>query len=148
MILLAALILGICAGMRTFTQLTAVAWAAWSGRLDLGDSWFAFMGSVWAVAVLSLLALGELVGDKLSITPSRLKAAPFAARIISGGFCGFCVGGLVGAITGAGGAAIGTLAFWWIRAKLAKQFGKDWPAALMEDAVALAGVAFACVVLL
>jgi molybdate transport system substrate-binding protein len=90
------------------------------------------------------MALGELVVDVLPTTPSRKLPMPFAARIVSGGLCGGAIGApsgalVVGAIAGIIGAVIGTLGGHAFRARLAAAFGRDLPAALIEDAVAIGG---------
>jgi uncharacterized membrane protein len=48
---------------------------------------------------------------------------------------------IAGAIAGIIGAVIGTLGGAAFRARLAATFGKDLPAALIEDAVAIGGAA-------
>jgi uncharacterized membrane protein len=86
----------------------------------------------------------ELVGDQLPSTPSRTVPVQFAARIVSGALSGAAVGhsggSLVGgAACGIAGAVAGTLGGRAFRARLAAAFGKDRPAAFVEDAVALVG---------
>jgi uncharacterized membrane protein len=49
--------------------------------------------------------------------------------------------GVLGAVVGAAGAVIGTLAGAKVRSALARTFGRDAPAALIEDVVAVAGAA-------
>ena len=54
--------------------MTAPAAASWAARLapsDLAGSWLAFMSFAATPWILSLLAVGEFVGDQLPITPSR-----------------------------------------------------------------------------
>ena len=63
--------IGIVAGLRSLTAPALVAWAAYLGWLNLQASPFAFMGSTTAVAIFSVLALGELVADKLPKAPQR-----------------------------------------------------------------------------
>ena len=46
---------------------------------------------------------------------------------------------MVGLLCGAIGAVIGTLGGSFVRGKLAAAFGKDLPAALLEDVVAIVG---------
>jgi uncharacterized membrane protein len=142
MLYLAALILGIVAGMRAATALAAIAWAAYFGALQLSGTWAGFLGNLIAVTVLSLLALGEYIGDKLPTTPSRKNVAPFAGRVIIGAAVGLVVGlptgmAAVTAALGAIGAVIGTLGGYAARRRLATAFGRDLPAALIEDAVAI-----------
>ena len=54
---LVALGIGFVAGLRAMTAPAAIAWAAWLGWLPLAGTALAFMGSVWAVGIFTLLAL-------------------------------------------------------------------------------------------
>ncbi|WP_117192198.1 DUF4126 family protein [Rhizobium terrae] len=150
MIYLLALLIGIIAGLRAMTAPAAIAWAAYLGWLPLAGSWLAFMGSVWAVGIFTILAIVELVTDQLPSTPSRKVPQQFGARLLMGAFTGAALGvpGLaamgmtsliIGVIAGIIGAAIGTYGGAAARAKLAASFGKDPPAAFIEDAVAIIG---------
>ena len=141
---LLALLLGVVAGLRAMTAPAAVSWAAYLGWLDLSGTWLAFLGSIWATAILTLLALVELVTDQLPSTPSRTVPVQFGARILTGALSGAAVGAAGGTIAGgliAGivGAVAGTLGGRAFRARLASAFGSDRPAALVEDAVAVGG---------
>jgi len=141
-----ALLIGIVAGLRAMTAPAAVAWAAQLGWLDLGGSWLAFLGYRWTPWVLTVLALAEFVTDQLPSTPSRTVPAQFAARLVSGGVCGAAIGvvagaPVLGATFGIAGAIIGTLGGRVVRGGLAEAFGRDRPAALVEDAVAVVGAA-------
>jgi uncharacterized membrane protein len=141
-ILLTALLIGVVGGLRTFTAPAAVSWAAHLGWLPVGSTFLAFMGYAWTPWILTLLALVELVIDQLPSAPSRKAPGGFGARIVSGALSGAAivapVGWLVvGGIAGIVGAVIGTLAGYAARAKLATAFGKDMPAAFIEDAVAI-----------
>ena len=139
-----ALLIGITAGLRAIAPVAAVSWAAHLGWLSLQGTWLAFLASSVTAYVASGLALAELVGDKLPKTPSRKVPVQFGTRIVSGMLCGAALaapGGaiFIGLILGAIGAVIGTLGGAAVRARLAQTFGKDLPAALLEDAVAVAG---------
>ena len=141
---LIALGIGFVAGLRAMTAPAAVAWAAYLGWLPLVGTLLAFMGSVWAVGILTLLALLELIGDQLPSTPSRKVPVQFATRLLTGGFCGAAIGAVANLplaclASGAAGAVLGTYAGAAVRAKLAKAFGRDLPAALLEDLVAIGG---------
>jgi uncharacterized membrane protein len=137
-----ALLSGIVAGSRAFTALAAVSWAASQGGLNLAGSWLAFMGSAWTSWIFTALALFELVTDQLPSTPSRKTPPQFGARLASGALSGatlgtsggFWIGGLVAGVIG---ALIGTYSGAQARARLAKAFGRDPPAALIEDAAAI-----------
>lgn len=141
---LLALLIGVIAGLRTFTAPAAVAWAAHFGRLDLSGSWLAFFGNVWARWILTALALFELVVDQLPSTASRKVPAQFGGRILTGALSGAAVGTaggswVVGLLAGIVGTVIGTLGGSAVRARLAAAFRSDRPAAFIEDAVAIGG---------
>jgi uncharacterized membrane protein len=151
-IFLLALAIGVVAGLRAMTAPAAVSWAAYLGWLDLGGTWLAFLGSVWATAILTLLALVELVTDQLPSTPSRTVPIQFGTRIVTGGLSGAAIGVaggslLGGLVAGVVGAVAGTLGGREFRARLARAFGSDRPAALIEDAVAVGGALLVIVAL-
>ncbi|TIT03194.1 DUF4126 domain-containing protein [Mesorhizobium sp.] len=139
-----ALLIGVIAGLRTMTAPAAIAWGAWLGWLPVAGTWAAFMGHWIAVGIFTILAIAELVADQLPSTPSRKVPPQFGARIVSGAFTGAVIGATAGAtigglIAGAIGAVIGTLGGAELRKRLAVAFGKDPPAAFVEDAVAIIG---------
>jgi uncharacterized membrane protein len=139
-----SLLIGIVAGLRAVTAPAAVSWAARLGWLDLASTPLAFLGYAFTPWILTVLALGELVADQLPTTPSRKQPMPFGARIVSGGLSGGAIGAgsgalVVGLLAGIAGAVIGTLGGYEFRSRLAKAFGSDRPAALIEDAVAIGG---------
>lgn len=143
--LLMALLIGVIAGLRSLTAPAVVSWAAFLGWINLHGTWASWMGNIITVIILSLLAVGELVNDKLPKTPARTAPPVFAARIIMGAFAGAVIGTLWGAKwggLGAGivGAVLGTLGGYQARTRLvAATGGKDLPIALLEDAVAILG---------
>ncbi|SES21181.1 DUF4126 family protein [Rhizobium sp. NFR03] len=144
MLLLLAFLIGVIAGLRAMTAPAAIAWAATLGWIDLSGSWASFMGSIWAAGILTLLALGEYVTDQLPATPSRKVPVQFATRIIVGAFCGAAIGTpsggwLICLVAGLLGAVAGTLGGAAFRARLAASFGRDPPAAFVEDAIAIIG---------
>jgi len=149
---LAALLLGVIAGLRAVTPVAAVSWAASLGILKLTGTPLAFLGAAITPWIVSVIAIGELLNDKLPNTPSRKVPVQFGGRIVSGGLAGAAVGLSAGAllpglVLGAVGAVIGTLGGAAARGKLAAAFGRDLPAALIEDLVAVGGAALvvACV---
>ena len=140
----ASLLIGVVAGLRAMTAPAAVSWAARIGWLDLSPTPLVFLGYAFTPWIMTVLALGELVADQLPTTPSRKLPGPFAGRVLSGGLCGGAVGAaggalVMGAIAGIIGAVIGTLGGYAFRARLAAAFGRDLPAALIEDAMAIGG---------
>ena len=141
-----AMLIGAIAGLRAMTAPAAVAWAASLGLLPLAGTPLAFLSYQLTPWIFTALALIELVTDQSPKTPSRKVPVQFGARVLSGALCGAALatpaGALwVGAALGATGAVIGTLGGAAARARLAAMFGRDRPAALIEDAVAIVGAA-------
>ena len=56
-----ALAVGIIAGLRVMTGAAAAAWAAYLGLLPVTGTWLAWLASPWAVSMVTVLALVELV---------------------------------------------------------------------------------------
>lgn len=143
-VLLLALGIGVVAGLRTFTAPTVVAWAAVAHWINLTGTWASWVGNLITAIVFSVLAVGELYLDQQPKTPPRTAPPAFIGRLISGGFAGAVIGtawGVTWTALGAGvvGAVLGTLGGYQVRARLAKSFGRDLPAALLEDVVAVGG---------
>ncbi len=141
---LVALGIGFVAGLRAMTAPAAIAWGAWLGWFSLAGTALAFMGSVVAVIIFSLLALFELINDKRPSTASRKVAVQFGARLIMGALTGAAVGAVFGVLVaglvcGVLGAVLGTYLGAAFRSGLAKAFGRDLPAALIEDVIAVGG---------
>ena len=139
-----ALLIGIVSGMRAMTEPAAISWAAYSGWLELSQSPLAFLGFRWTPWIFTALAIGELITDQLPSTPSRTVPVQFGTRILSGAVCGAAIGSasdslMFGAALGIIGAIAGTLGGRAARRALAAKFGRDTPAALIEDAVAIVG---------
>jgi len=137
-----ALLFGIVSGMRAMTSPAAVSWASRAGIVAAAGTPLAFMGFQYTPIVFTLLAIGELISDKLPKTPSRKTPPAFIARILSGSLVGATVGAasgslVVGLIAGAVGAVAGTFGGAAFRSRLAAAFGKDLPAALVEDVTAI-----------
>jgi len=103
------------------------------------------MGSTIAVAVFSLFAIGELVGDKLPKTPKRTALAPLLARILTGGLCGasLCAAAgkslLTGTLLAGIGGVIGAFVGYETRRRLVNNLPiNDLFVAICEDLVAIA----------
>jgi uncharacterized membrane protein len=146
-ILVYAFVIGVIAGLRALMAPTIVSWGAGLGWFSLAGTPFNFMSSLITRCIFSVLALGELVQDKLPKTPSRKVPPQFIARVVSGAFSGAVLGAarqsLVGGlIAGAIGAVAGTLGGSAVRGALSKIAGKDLPIALLEDLVAIFGALF------
>src|SRR6185437_4379518 len=108
-----AFLIGTAAGLRSMTAPAALSFGARRGRLRLKHGPQAFFASRAASYVLTALAAGELVNDKLAWTPSRRSPLSFALRVALGSACGAAIGtskSIAGGMTaGALGAVAGTL---------------------------------------
>lgn len=145
MTLLFAFLIGFFAGLRSLTAPAATAWAVYLGWLRL-ERPLALIGSVPSVVIFTVLAVVELVADKLPKTPSRTSPPGLIARIVMGGLTGACVaaggaeGVLPGAVLGAAGGVVGCFGGYHARTGLVKALGsRDIYVALLEDLVAVVG---------
>ena len=148
MTLLFAFLIGLFAGLRALTPPAAVAWAVHLGWLKLARP-LSLVGSLPAVIILTLLAITELVVDKLPSTPNRTAPLGLIARIVTGGFTGACVslGGGQSSFVGAGlgvlGGIVGCFAGYQARVRLVKFLRQpDFNIALLEDLIAIGGSLF------
>ena len=141
-IYLLAFLIGLTTGLRALAALAIVSWAAHLGWLHLEPTWLSFLGSTVTPWILSLLALGELVTDKLPTTPSRKIPMQFGARLVTGALSGAALiaptgAWIAGLVAGVIGAIVGTLGGAELRGRLTRAVGNDLPIALLEDAVAI-----------
>ena len=143
------ILLATATGMRTFTAITVICWAAYLGLLPVEGTWASWMAHLGTVIVLTVLALGEYVGDTLPQAPSR-KAWPLVVgRLCAGILVGVVIATTLGqpkaggVILGVIGALIGTYGGYRVRMFGARLFGRDLPMALLESFVALAFSVFA-----
>jgi len=127
------------------TAPAAVSWAARLGWLRLENTWLAFLGATITPYIFSVLAIAELIGDKLPKTPSRKSPGPFVVRILFGAMCGAALGAQGdalggGLLAGGLGSVAGTLGGYEARSRLVRATGgKDLPIALIEDVIAVSG---------
>ena len=145
LVLLLTFGIGIVTGLRSLTGAPR-SWLGrrtWAGSI-LSNSPLAFMGSTWAVALFTILALVEYVTDQLPSTPARTAPVGLGARIVMGLLCGACLGiaggasALVGAIVGAIGAVVGAFGGYRARVGLVKALhAPDIAIAVPEDLIAI-----------
>jgi uncharacterized membrane protein len=150
LVLLLALLIGVVAGLRAFTAPAVLAWAAMLHWINLDGTWASWMGHWVTVAILTVLAVAELISDKMPTLPSRKTAPQFLVRLAAGAFSGAVLGTAWGyrwGSLGAGliGAVLGTLGGYAARTRLvAANGGRDRPVAVGEDLFAAAfGIAVA-----
>ncbi|MGI9114420.1 MAG: hypothetical protein DLM52_07265 [Chthoniobacterales bacterium] len=136
--------IGFIAGLRSMTAPAATAWAAHLGWLHLQRAAVAWMRSLTAALIFSILAFGEMIADKLPMTPKRTALGPLLVRVVSGMLCGACVtsaarfGLISGAVLGGAGAVAGAFAGYEFRRRLPPALhAKDAPIAIAEDMITL-----------
>src|SRR5580704_3269057 len=99
-IYLLAFLIGVSAGLRSLSAPAVVSWAARLGWLHLENTGLAFLGFSITPYVVSVMAIGELIADKLPKTPSRKAPPGFIFRIVMGALCGAALGATRDAIIG------------------------------------------------
>ncbi len=147
-VLLVTFVIGLASGLRTFTGVAAVAWAAHLGWINLGGSPLSFIGATWAVGLFTILALVEYVTDQLPTTPSRTVPMQLGARLLFGVLAGACLATagatslFVGVICAVVGVLIGTYGGHRARVRLVKSLNvRDIVIAIPEDLIAI-GLAY------
>lgn len=146
MSLFSTLALGFTAGLRSMSAPAAASWATRRNGVRWAGTPLAFLDREGTPVVLTALAIGELIADKLPFIPDRTAPPAFLARIVSGAMTGAVCNPqspASAAIVGAAAAACGTVAGSTLRKRLASAYGNDLPAALTEDAIVLSLVALA-----
>src|SRR6202167_4971811 len=81
-LLLCCLLLGCLTGLRSLTPPAAVCWAAHLGWLNFAGTKLAFIDSPVTLILLTLLAVAELIADKLPKTPARTAPLGLIARLV------------------------------------------------------------------
>jgi uncharacterized membrane protein len=145
-VLLLSFLLGCVVGLRSLTPPALVCWAAHLGWLHLAGTKLAFMNHPAALIVFTLLAVVELIADKLPKTPARTAPPGLIARIVFGGLCGAALAAsagvslIIAAIAGVIGALAGTFAGYSVRRALViRAHLPDFAVALVEDIVTITG---------
>ncbi|WP_225847455.1 hypothetical protein [Streptomyces sp. HPF1205] len=156
----AAALIGAVSGLRS--QLGVAAAALTVGPAETSRP-AAALGGTRVTVGTAVLSAAELAADKWPVVPSRLGAGPLGLRMAAGGFAATVLASRgaahdgrrpdrnTPALTLAATAAVGAVAALgaafagarW-RALAARDGRPDWPAALAEDAVALALAGAAC----
>src|SRR6185437_12030601 len=95
--LLVAFCLGGLTGLRAFTPITVLVWMFHFHHIRILGSPLYFLHSMPAIIILTILAVFELVMDKLPFTPSRLRIPGLVGRVICGAACGIVSGQAWGA---------------------------------------------------
>jgi uncharacterized membrane protein len=147
-----AVLLGFVAGLRSQVPVALLAIESRQGRFDPGAGWLARrFGSSEGVAGSLVGFAGELVADKLPITPRRTTTGPFLQRLATGGTVGAAVhydagrSRPVGALLGAAGAGTGAWAGTTVRALVAERTRLPNPLLGAAEDVVAVGLALAVI---
>lgn len=151
---LLCVLIGGVSGLRSLTGIAVVTIAAqrdWPhlGWLHLGGTGLSFLARPAALYIFVVLAIGELVADKLPFTPPRIQAGPLAVRFLLGALCASALAVAAGmpwvfpAAVGGASAIVGAYAGYWVRRTITSRAVKDLPIALVEDATAILLALFA-----
>jgi uncharacterized membrane protein len=137
-----AFIVGFATGLRTFTPLALICWVAVWGWLPLASSRLHFLGTATGAVIVSILALGELIGDKLPMTPSRTSTGPLSGRILIASFAaaalaiGMGQSWIAAIVCGAVASIAGSFAGFRYRTSMTKGIALPaWTFAVAEDFV-------------
>ena len=147
-----AALLGLATGSRSVSGLAAQAAVTPSSARRQPER---LLGHRWVKGLLGLAAAGEIVGDKLPTTPSRLAPPVLGARLVLAAATALLAvrardegsavpGSAVVAVPVAVGASLASayLGHAW-RGWASTRLGPDWPGAVGEDVVALSLAAVA-----
>ncbi|HEX6773671.1 MAG TPA: DUF4126 family protein [Acidobacteriaceae bacterium] len=145
---LLCVVIGGVSGLRSFTGIALVIIAAqrgWPhlGWLHLSATGLNFLTTPVALIVVVVLAVGELIADKLPAMRPRIQAGPLSARFLLGAFCASALAVAAGmswvvpAIIGGISAIIAAYAGYWLRHGITTRGVQDLPIALLEDATAI-----------
>jgi uncharacterized membrane protein len=142
-------VLGFANGLRTLTPVAVLCWGAHLHWFSLAHTPFSFLAHPISLIVFTVLAVGELIGDKLPKTPARIAAFPLLGRLVFGAGSGAAlaaIGGaalVLGGVMGAVGAVVGAYTGYFVRRALTTRAGlPDLPVALLEDVVAVGASLF------
>ncbi|MBB3950188.1 DUF4126 domain-containing protein [Aureimonas jatrophae] len=136
-----SILMGVAAGARSLTPLAVSAWLARRGELPNRGRLARLLGGDAAVAGATLLAVGEILGDKMRTAPDRIVLPGMAARLATGAVAGAALaprrtqdlGAILGAVTALASAHITFRA----RMRAMREVGQR-PSGAAEDALVLA----------
>ncbi|HEY2124777.1 MAG TPA: hypothetical protein VGG94_04860 [Chthoniobacterales bacterium] len=140
--ILGAFLVGFATGLRAFTPIALLSWVAVWGWMPLGGSRVAFLGTTLGGIIITALAVGELISDKLPITPSRLAPGPLGGRVIMSSLAGAALAigtgqwWILGVIGWVAGSLAGAFGGFHVRRALVMGLGVvDWLVAVLEDLI-------------
>lgn len=146
MAFLLTFLLGCVDGLRSLTPPALMCWAAHLGWLHFAGTRLAFISNRSTLIVFTLLAVIELIADKLPNIPARTAPLGLIARICLGGACGLGLATSAGVSVGFSillasiGALVGAFVGYHSRRLVVfKGHAPDFAVAVVEDVIAIAG---------
>ncbi len=136
--------LGAVAGVRTMSAPALLSRAASRGHIEgIEGTPFAFLASPRTARILTVLAVGEAVADKLPFAPDRTSTPGLIGRMASGALVGAALftaaerRATIGAGLGLLTAAAASYPSYYLRVKTQEKLGApNWAVGLVEDALA------------
>jgi uncharacterized membrane protein len=145
-LLLLCFLIGVIGGLRALTPPAVVCWGAYLGWLHFAGTPLGFIDHTVTLVIFTLLALGEIVNDKLPKTPARTSIPQLIPRALLGACAAAALavsaggGVVVAAILGIVGSLAGAFGGYNVRhAIVTKANLPDLPVALVEDLIAIGG---------
>jgi uncharacterized membrane protein len=137
-----AAVMGVAAGMRSMASPAIVSQLAKSGLMPAGVASLGLLYRPATAKTMAVLAVGELIADKLPFMPARTDTPAVVVRAISGGFSGAAICSskkrsvLTGALLGAFAAVGTTYGAYKLRKWAGERFDIPDPViAIAEDAL-------------
>ena len=136
--------LGAVAGVRSMSAPALLSRAASRGMIEgIEGTPFAFLASPRAARILTVLAVGEALADKLPFAPDRISLPGLVGRMASGGLVGAALFAAtrrrvaIGAGLGLLASAATSYPSYYLRVKTQERLGlPNWAVGLVEDALA------------
>ena len=136
--------LGFVTGLRSMTPFALLSWLQGDNNSKSKDPVETLLDYPAVRLITALLALGELVIDKLPNAPSRLKPGSLIVRLVIGALAGMSIcrqarqSLILGALLGMGGAGAGSFMGYYGRTTLAKATKiPQWLWGIAEDWLAV-----------
>jgi uncharacterized membrane protein len=152
--MLAIPLLGLTTGLRSMTPMAVIAWYAWAGWLPLDGTWAEWLGKFWVAVGLTVLAVAELVADKMPWMGARTAPGPLLWRLVLGGLAGAVAAtslygaGIEGVLLALIGTLLGAFGGYMVRRDAVAKIGcADWQYAVGEDLFTIGAAGFALHVL-
>lgn len=137
-----AAVMGAAAGMRSMASPVIVGQLQKAGLAPSGHSAIDFLSQPKTAKTMAVLAVGEMIADKLPFMPKRTQAPALVTRAVSGGLGGAAVCSskkrsvLAGALIGAAAAVGATYGAYQLRKWAGERFNlPDALIAIAEDAL-------------